>query len=336
MDPVTHIAVGAVIGEAVLGRKEGGLAMLVGALAGALPDIDIIPSLFMGPIGKIECHRGLTHSIIFAVLAALAGGLLIGRLAGRGWGKNRFAGWALLLLLALFSHCILDCMTAYGTRIFLPFSDYPVALGNISFIDPLVALPLIFPILYILATGGRGAYKKAVLVSGICLSSLYLMLTGINKVYVNSLFEQSLIRQNYTHSRLFTTPALLTNLLWTGIAEGRDAYYAGYYSIFDRGREIVFETIQKNHTTLGKYSDDDSIKKLVVFSRKFYTVRNVGGSLYFNDLRYGGVPDGNGSNGSVISYLIRDKNGRAEVERQHIIMDHEYLLALMRRMLRHR
>ena len=42
MDTITQMALGAAVGEAVLGRKMGGRAMLWGAALGTLPDLDII------------------------------------------------------------------------------------------------------------------------------------------------------------------------------------------------------------------------------------------------------------------------------------------------------
>ena len=45
MDSVTQITLGAAVGEAVLGRKIGGRAMLWGAIAGTLPDLDVFVPL---------------------------------------------------------------------------------------------------------------------------------------------------------------------------------------------------------------------------------------------------------------------------------------------------
>ena len=42
MDSLTHIVLGAAIGEAMLGKKIGKKGILWGALAASLPDIDVL------------------------------------------------------------------------------------------------------------------------------------------------------------------------------------------------------------------------------------------------------------------------------------------------------
>ena len=41
MDSLTQIVLGAAVGEAVLGKKVGNRAMLWGAVAGTIPDLDV-------------------------------------------------------------------------------------------------------------------------------------------------------------------------------------------------------------------------------------------------------------------------------------------------------
>ena len=69
MDSLTHVVFGAALGEAVLGKKIGKKAMLLGAMANTLPDLDVF--LVLGdPIREITLHRGLSHSLMFPVFAA--------------------------------------------------------------------------------------------------------------------------------------------------------------------------------------------------------------------------------------------------------------------------
>jgi len=68
MDSLTQITLGAAVGEIVLGRKIGNRAMIWGAVAGTIPDLDVISSLFTDTMNYLPCHRGFTHSILFSVL----------------------------------------------------------------------------------------------------------------------------------------------------------------------------------------------------------------------------------------------------------------------------
>ncbi len=77
MDSLTHIVLGACIGEAVAGKKLGKHALWLGALAQTVPDLDFVTVFWLNDTEDIIAHRGITHSILFAViitaLLALAG-----------------------------------------------------------------------------------------------------------------------------------------------------------------------------------------------------------------------------------------------------------------------
>ena len=47
MDSLTHIVIGMIEGELIVGKKLGKKAMLIGAIANSLPDIDVVTSLFV-------------------------------------------------------------------------------------------------------------------------------------------------------------------------------------------------------------------------------------------------------------------------------------------------
>ncbi len=68
MDSVTQIALGAAVGEAVLGRKIGNRAMLWGAIAGTLPDLDVFVPLG-DAVKDFTYHRSASHSLLMLALA---------------------------------------------------------------------------------------------------------------------------------------------------------------------------------------------------------------------------------------------------------------------------
>ncbi len=47
MDTITHIVLGAAVGEVLAGKKLGKKALLIGAIAGNLPDIDFVASFWL-------------------------------------------------------------------------------------------------------------------------------------------------------------------------------------------------------------------------------------------------------------------------------------------------
>ena len=70
MDSLTQIVLGAAVGEAVLGKKIGNRALLWGAVAGTIPDFDVLVKFFVDPVTNTEMHRGFSHSILFSVIFA--------------------------------------------------------------------------------------------------------------------------------------------------------------------------------------------------------------------------------------------------------------------------
>ena len=71
MDSLTQATLGAAVGHAVLGKKMGNKAIVIGAFAGTIPDLDIISQVFSShDIYGLIYHRGLSHSIFFTLVAS--------------------------------------------------------------------------------------------------------------------------------------------------------------------------------------------------------------------------------------------------------------------------
>ena len=70
MDSLTQIVLGGAVGELTLGRKIGNRAILWGAIAGTIPDLDVITSNFVDDLTANEWHRGFSHSIFFCLVAS--------------------------------------------------------------------------------------------------------------------------------------------------------------------------------------------------------------------------------------------------------------------------
>jgi inner membrane protein len=139
MDNVTHIFLGGAAAYAVFGDRLGQRAFWVGALAGTIPDLDIL--IHTGDTVRDHLlHRHFTHSLVMVpVIAAIAAlPFIIAR-------KMR-AMWASLFLAALvaaITHPICDLLTSYGTMIFWPFTERRYATDTIAVVDPFYTLPLV-------------------------------------------------------------------------------------------------------------------------------------------------------------------------------------------------
>ena len=77
MDSLTQIALGAAVAELTLGKKIGNKSILWGAIAGTIPDLDVLSKAFVDPLDALAFHRGFSHSFLFAFLAAAGLGPLV-------------------------------------------------------------------------------------------------------------------------------------------------------------------------------------------------------------------------------------------------------------------
>lgn len=97
MDSLTQIALGAAVAEITLGKKIGNKAIFWGAVAGTIPDLDILANGFMSPLDALATHRGISHSFVFAILASLGLGPLVQWIY-----KSKHHHWVALCCWAIF------------------------------------------------------------------------------------------------------------------------------------------------------------------------------------------------------------------------------------------
>ena len=302
MDSLTQIVLGAAVGEAVLGKKVGNKAMLYGATAGTIPDLDVLASHFTDTVTALSVHRGFTHSIVFSMLFAPIFGWLVSRYEA----YKDFKGWSWLFFWAFITHPILDAHTTWGTQLFWPF-DLRLAFKTIFVIDPVYTLP--FMVFLILAMRQKRSAEKRQRYNkiGLVVSSSYLLLTFFLKWMAFNQFESALKNQNITYTHLDTRPAPLNTILWSANVETENAYLLGNYSFFDT-QPITFETYPKNHELLGQLADSESVQRMIAISKGWYTINENGGQLYFNDLRFGVLSMTPNAQNFVFKYKISENH----------------------------
>lgn len=302
MDSLTQIVLGAAVGEAVLGKKVGNKAMLYGAIAGTIPDLDILASYVTDTVTALEIHRGFTHSIFFSVFFAPIFGWLVSRYES----YKDFKAWSWLFFWAFLTHPILDAHTTWGTQLFWPL-EYRLAFKSIFVIDPLYTLPfLLFLILAMFQKRDapkRRLYNKV----GIIISSSYLLLTFVLKGMAFNEFEMALKDQHIEYSEIETKPAPFNTILWSANVETKNNYLIGYYSFFDT-KPIHFVTYPKNHDLLGELIQDEKVQRMIAVSKGWFTITKKENGLYYNDLRFGLLSLKPNSQNFAFQYEIKTTN----------------------------
>ncbi|RIA09964.1 inner membrane protein [Flavobacteriaceae bacterium MAR_2010_72] len=313
MDSLTQIVLGAACGEAALGKKIGNKAVLFGAIGGTIPDLDVFIGrwLYTNEIDIMAFHRGFMHSIIFSIIGAFLIGWLVYSLynTGKRKGTTTLKNWIWLFFLSIFTHPILDSFTPYGTQLFAPFSDYRVAFNTISVADPAYTIPFLLALIVLMFFKRQSAKRRLWLKLGLGISSVYLVFTLGNKIYINTVFKKSLQNEGIVYKRFQTQPTILNNVLWFGIAETNDAYYVGFYSLFDTSSKVEdWHRLVKNHDLIKEQSAE--IETLTWFSNGYYNFTSLGDGLYrYNDLRYPSF-DKNDPNNAIFSFIIQKEGNR--------------------------
>ncbi|WP_053991323.1 metal-dependent hydrolase [Mangrovimonas sp. TPBH4] len=317
MDSLTQIVLGAACGELALGKKIGNKALLFGAIGGTIPDLDVYVGKFIynNEIDSMMFHRGFMHSFLFCLIGAFVFGWLVYKLYDTGKRKDTTSlkDWFWLFGISLFTHPILDSFTPYGTQLFKPFSDDRVAFNNISVVDFAYTLPFLGCMVLVMRFKRSNPKRLFWTRLGLGVSSLYMLFTLVNKLYINSVFERSFKDANISFSRFRTQPTILNNILWYGIAETDSSYYVGYYSLLDTDAHVKrVMTLPKQHELLDVNHPD--IQKLTWFSDGYFNlIKEREKEIRYDDLRYPMLnPDD--PNSSIFSFYLEEKGTRWDIK----------------------
>lgn len=288
MDSLTHTVLGACLGEAIAGKKLGKKAMLIGALANNLPDIDVITSLWTNPAHELLVHRGITHSILFALITSplLAYAFLK---AFKNYDVS-FKRWLVLIGSGLFIHILMDAFTTYGTGWFEPFSHYRVSFNTLFILDPFLSISMIIGSVVLLIVK-RNAYpqRKRIAYTALGITFLYLLTTIFIKLHVNTIIEKDLTAKNISHQEFMATPTPMNNILWYSAVKSGDNFYVGYYSIFDKNQTLKWEFFEKKDSLLAPIKNSEEVKYLMQFSKNYYCISKQDSILNFSDIRFGQI-----------------------------------------------
>lgn len=270
----------------ILGQKVGKKALIAGAIAQTIPDLDFLSAFWLSPAEQLLAHRGITHSFLFVALFAPLGALIFKTALFR---HTKFSVLLFLVLLELIVHVFLDAFNNYGVGWFEPFAHYRLSFNAVYVADPLmISVPFFSCVLLILLpASSKNRVKWAT--AGIAWSFLYLGISIFNKSLINSQTNLVLAKKNVSHYSLLTTPAPLQNMLWMVVAGDGKGYYIGYRSVFDDDITPTFTYFPRNDQLLDSLSDHDEIELLKRFSQNYYTVEKWNDTIVFNDLRFGQI-----------------------------------------------
>ena len=284
MEYISEIVLGGAVGEAVLEKKIGNKATGWGAIAVTIPYLDIIPAQFMDVVSRIEFHRSVTHSFLFALLMSPLLGWLVHRIH-RSDAASKWQ-WIKLCFWGLFTHALLDCCTTWGTQLFWPFSEYRIAWKNVAVVDPLYTVPFLILLVAVMFRPRDYRSRRVLNWLGLGVSTAYLCLGFINQQVMKSAFERELSVQKISYARLSMIPTLFNNVLWRGVAETDSAFYIGYASFLDPEIKPKFTAFRKNHALIRSLPHDARLQKFQSITDGYFIMRKNDHTLTLSDLRF--------------------------------------------------
>jgi inner membrane protein len=286
MDSITHIVLGGCLGQVTLGKQAGRKAVLWGAIADTVPDLDIFLGPFVHPVQSLLTHRGFTHSILFAAVFPLIMGKLLARLYRKDeipWWK-----WAILIGLGTFSHIFIDSLTNYGTGLFEPFCNHRFSYTTIFIADPLFTLPMLLTFFVLLFKKVSFSFKNKLAKTALILSGIYLSWTIYNRTFFESHFADQLTNQHIPFSGQSLTPSPLNNILWSTIAKSDSGFYQGHYSLLDDSAHVNFNYIPAHKELGSSFTNNKEYQLLERFAKGYSCISVLEDGLpYFHDLRFG-------------------------------------------------
>ena len=281
MDSLTQIVLGIAVAESCAGKELKNKTFLYGAILGSMPDLDILIGLFLDPVNAVMIHRGISHSLLLFLLLSPFLGLLISKIENK---KITSLKATLMVFWCLLTHVLLDMFTSWGTQILWPL-EKRFALKTIFVIDPLYTIPLLVTI--IMTWRVKDAFlRKKYITNGLIISSTYLALSCLVKLYVLKQFEKTLMKEGIKYSEIIVKPTAFNIILWNANIATENAYLLGDYSLFD-SQTISFTKYLKNSDLELALKGNSDFEKLKKISEGWYIISKNNDTLYFNDLRFG-------------------------------------------------
>ncbi|MBO6575204.1 MAG: metal-dependent hydrolase [Rhodothermales bacterium] len=304
MDSLTQIALGAAVGEAAVGREAGGRGAAWGAALGTLPDLDILAYPFLDSVGELAFHRGLTHSLVFAVVMAPLVGTFLARLH-RAFEVPRWR-WRWMVFWVIGTHILLDSFTVYGTQVFWPVTDYPLAFNSLFIIDPLYTIPLAMGVVFALFLR-RGSSRRAHANQlGLLVSTLYVLWSLVAKGVAYDALNRGWAAAGLEPERTMTNATPLNTIMWMGIAQQDDSLHVGLFSLLDSAPPDSFLVIPMRSELVRPVAEERAVRRVLGFSKGWYSAFERDGALVIDDYRFGRSDGWLGDSGSPIFRFVME------------------------------
>ncbi|WP_126973706.1 metal-dependent hydrolase [Gynurincola endophyticus] len=287
MDSLTHIVLGACVGEVVAGKKLGKKALAWGALMNSLPDFDFVLSFFLNPTKDLLAHRGITHSLFFVAIATPLLAWIASRIHRHS--PMRFKDFLWFFGLEIFLHIFLDTFNVYGTGWWEPFLTVRWSWDFLFVADPLFTIGLLVVALMLVFKSIHHPKRKKWALIAITVSVCYTAWGGVNKYLIDTRVQAQAKRNGIEVLRYFSTPTALNHQLFYCLLQARDGIYITYRSVWDGNRDTYFSYYHQNKELAAQIIDQEALRDLKIFSQDWYALKKDSIGIQFQDMRFGQI-----------------------------------------------
>lgn len=229
MDTFTHALSGALAARATepenprpdqLPRRT---RLWIGFWAAAFPDSDFIVQ-FIDPLVYLTTHRGLTHSVVMLPVWALGLALAFAWIYRQRYSWRAFVG---VCAIGIGIHILGDVITAFGTMVLAPISNWRAAWPVTFIIDPyftaILAGGLIASLLW------RDTRRPAVI--GLAVLAAYIGLQGVLLQRALGLGQEYAVRLKLDGVEVHAQPQPFSPFHWMIVLSDKDSYHLSYVSL---------------------------------------------------------------------------------------------------------
>lgn len=331
VDWITQAALGALIGELMMGKRLGNWALAWGALFGMMPELlEVLVSPLLDTARELACRRGFGHSLFVMALGSWG----ISQGLARLWQREKItkAQAGAFVFAVWWAHVLVDCFAVEGAALLWPVMEKRVAFNILYHLDFLFSGPLIIAVVWLafrrepVAKRNPRAKKTAppskrrkLCYLGLGMSAVVALLAVGMKFVASAGFDADLARRGTKYVRRMESPTPFNFLLWRSVVDRGSEFWVGYRSVFERRESPVRWTVYlKNAESLTPVSALRETKTLTSTSDGWWLARPHAKGAWLGDLRFPEARTWGSKKGMVDSRLALSWVIDAAEKRDHL------------------
>lgn len=330
MDWITQAALGAVLGELVMGKRLGKQALCWGALFGILPELlEVLFHPVIDTARELSWHHAAGHCVLMMALGCWG----IPRGLEKIWKREKISrkDATTFLLTVWAAHVALDICTTDGVALLWPVLDKRVALNFLNPVDFVFSAPLVVAACWLAVLKEEPVKKsrskkpqplpkrRKVLRWGLAVAAGYAVMAVGMKSAASAGFAADLSRRGTKFSDRIEVPTPHNFLLWRSVVDRGDELWVGYRSAFESHTTPVRWTIYpKGVEALEKVKTTREARTLAAICDGWWLVRPHAKGAWVGDLRRPEARDWGSKKTMVDSRLARSWVIDTEVKGDHL------------------